>query len=104
MTGKNSTPSLRIFPVTTALLHPSSHAPKPVRRHQTSDYRETMDSERLKPVEQESKELVEKMLNGIASSVTTHDGDWDGQGKTYTTVFIVEVPTTFIDDECDYDS
>ena len=54
-----------------------------------------MDSERLKPVEQESKELVE---------VTTHDGDWDGQGKTYTTVFIVEVPTTFIDDECDYDS
>ena len=104
MTGKNSTPSLRIFPVTTALLRPSSHAPKPVRRQQTSDFRETMDSERLKPIENDSKELVEKMLNGIASSVTTHDGVWDGQGRTYTTVFIVEVPTTFIDDECDYDS
>ncbi len=63
-----------------------------------------MHSERLKPVEQESKELVEEKLKGIASLVTTHDGDWDGQGKTYTTVFIVEVPTTFIDDECYYDS
>ncbi len=63
-----------------------------------------MDSERLTPIEADCKELVEKQLNGIASCIQTHDGYWDDQGKTYTNVFIVEVPYTFIDDECDYDS
>ena len=63
-----------------------------------------MDSERLQLIEADCKEVVDTKLDGIASCVQIHDGYWDDQGKTYTNVFIVEVPYTFIDDECDYDS
>ena len=75
-----------------------------MRLNPTPDHRESMDLERLKLIEEDGKELVEQKLDGIASSIETYEGNWDDQGKTYTTVFIVEVPYTFIDDECDYDS
>lgn len=90
--------------MTIAPLPPAFPAPKLVRRIPTSDFRESTDSRRLKLIEQDGKELLEDKLDGIASSIETYDGSWDDQGKTYTTVFIVEVPYTFIDDECDYDS